>query len=108
VQVLSLGGIHRLVRHIILDVDAGVLLPDDLFEEGHVDALAPRAFDEARVHGGGDGVRVVRVDARAPEEALGADGGAFGGAEPGSGYADGVGVVDLEGVVEACDQVGSD
>lgn len=107
-QVFVLRRLHRTLRHVVPDVDGRILLPDDLLEERRVDPLAPRALDEARVDGRGDGVRVVRIDTRAPEEALRADGFPFGVPEPGSRYADRVGAVYLQRISEAGQEVRAD
>ena len=64
--------------------------------------------NEAGVHGGEERVGIVGVDAGAPEAALGADGFAFGGAEPQAGDADRVSAVYLVGVGEDGGGVGLD
>ena len=81
---------------------------DDLLQQGRVDPLTPRALDKARMDGSRHGIRIIRINARPPEKALGAYRFALRLAEPGPRDTHGVGAIYVLRLLEARDQAGPD
>lgn len=58
--------LDRLRRKILLHVDLRILLLDNLLQKHRVYLITPRSLDKSGVDSGGNRIRIVRVDARAP------------------------------------------